>query len=68
MDFVHGPLRTSRAHDLILVMVDRFSKMPHFISKTDDVSHVAKLVCREIVSVHSMLVSTVSDRDVKFMC
>lgn len=70
MDFVHGLPRTSRAHDLILVMVDRFSKMAHFIScsKTNDVSHVAKLVCREIGNVHSMPVSTVSDRDVKFIC
>ena len=67
MDFVTG-LPLSRTYDAVWVIVDRLTKSAHFlpIKKTDTAAKLALKYVREIVRLHGVPVSIVSDRDPKF--
>ncbi|KAG8474923.1 hypothetical protein CXB51_031618 [Gossypium anomalum] len=68
MDFVTGlPLSTSKK-DVIWVVVDRLTKSTHFIPVRTDFSldKLAELYVSQIVRLHGVPISIVSDRDPRF--
>ena len=69
MDFViHFP-RTLWRHDAVWVIVDRLTKSAHFLAvrMTFTLEEFYRLYIREIVWLHEVPVSIVSDRDPRFI-
>ena len=69
MGFVTHLPYTSRKHDAVWVIADRLTKSTHFLAvrMTFTLEEFCKLYIREIVRLHGVLVSIVSDRDTRFM-
>ena len=65
MDFVTGLPQTQRQHDAIWMIVDRLTKFAHFlpVNVEDFLEKLAQLYVDEIVRLHGVPVSMVSDRD-----
>ena len=67
LDFVTG-LPPSQGHTVILSVVDRFSKMAHFIPlpKLPSAKETAELVLQHVFRLHGLPVDVVSDRGPQF--
>ena len=68
IDFVIGRPTTSGERNAIWMIVDRLTKLSHFlvIKKMDSADRLAQIYIREIVRLHGVPVSIVSDWDTKF--
>ena len=68
MDFVIGLSLTGRKHDSVWVVVDRLTKSAHFLSVRIDYSldKLAELYIKEIVRLHGIPISIISERDSRF--
>jgi hypothetical protein len=68
MDFIVGLPRTQSGYDSIWVIVDRLTKVAHFIpvKTTYSGSQLANLYMSRIVSLHGVSKKIVSDRGAQF--
>ena len=68
MDFVVRLPLTGRKHDSVWVVVDRLTKSAHFLPVRTNYSldKLAELYIKEIVRLHGIPVSIISDRDPRF--
>ena len=68
MDFVTKLPKTSDGLDTIWVIVDRLTKSAHFlpIKESYKMERLTRLYIREIVRLHGVPVSIISDRDSRF--
>ena len=67
MDFVVGLARTQTDHDVIWMIVDRLTKLAHFLAvrSTFSLKRLAILYIDEVVKLHGVSVSIVSDWDLR---
>ena len=68
MDFITKLPKTSGGYDTIWVIVDRLTKSAHFlpIKETDKMEKLTRVYIKEIVRMHGVPKSIISDRDSRF--
>ncbi|MDV3143928.1 MAG: hypothetical protein Q8763_02730, partial [Candidatus Phytoplasma australasiaticum] len=68
MDFVIGLPQSRRQHHSIWVIVDRMTKLAHFlpVKTTDTAEDYARLYLKEIVRLHGVPISIILDRGAQF--
>jgi hypothetical protein len=68
MDFITGLPRTSKQHDSIMVVVEKLTKVAHFIplKTTHRAADVADIFLKDVACLHGIPKTIVSDRDPKF--
>ncbi|KAH9751613.1 hypothetical protein KPL71_014358 [Citrus sinensis] len=68
MDFVAGLPRTQKGHDSVWVVVNRLTKSAHFLpfKITYSMDKLGSIYVAEIVRLHGVPVSIISDRDSRF--
>jgi hypothetical protein len=69
IDFVVGLPRSPRGNDAIWVVIDRLTKVAHFLpmKQTSSAAYLVPLYIKEAVRLHGLPKSIVSDRDSKFV-
>ena len=65
MDFVLGLPKTTRGVDMVFVVVDKFTKMTHFIpfKMNPDTSLISNLFFKEIVRIQGLPMNIVTYKD-----
>ncbi len=68
MDFIGPLIRTKDGHNCILVVVDKLTKMNHFIAMRTNMGaeEVARLIFDNIIRLHGFPKKIISDRDSRF--
>ena len=68
MDLITQLPKTKSGHDAIVVFVDKFSKMVHYVPTvtTIDAPGLAELMISNVVRLHGIPINIISDRDPRF--
>ena len=69
MDFIIGLPRVQQGYNALWVIVDRLTKSAHFIPIKDSTTadQLGRIYIREIVRLHGVPKTIVSDRDSRFV-